>query len=64
MKCIVLFLCNGKREDCKKNRCYKNTDDDPCRYTSDIRYAENFIEDKGAYCEKIPPQCNDKYGGK
>lgn len=60
----ILYLCNGEKTDCKKTHCYKNTDDVPCRYTSDIRFAESFTESKGVYCEKTPPQCNDKYGGK
>lgn len=50
---MALFLCNGKKEDCKKTRCYKNIDDDPCRYTSDIRYAVNFEEYKGIFIENV-----------
>ena len=48
----ILYLCNGEKTDCKKTHCYKNTDDVPCRYTSDIRFAESFTESKGVYCEK------------
>lgn len=40
----IMYLCNGEKLDCKKTHCYKNTDDDPCRHTSDINYAINFCK--------------------
>lgn len=60
MEDTALFLCNGKKEDCKKTRCYKNTDDDPCRYTSDVRYAVNFKEYHGIFTEN--PVIKDEKG--
>ena len=38
----VFFLCDGNVPECKKTHCYKQTDDDPCRHTSDISHAINF----------------------
>lgn len=38
----MLYLCNGEKTNCTKSNCYKNTDIEPCRYTSDIDYALNF----------------------
>lgn len=40
MKTKIMYLCNGKREECKKNTCY--TKGGGCQHTSDIRYARNF----------------------
>lgn len=36
----VLYLCDGRKEDCKKEECYKNNG--MCRHTDDICHAENF----------------------
>ena len=49
----VFFLCDGEKEDCKKTCCYKNTDDTPCKRTSDINHAKNFEKMRhGGYREK------------
>lgn len=36
----VLYLCDGKVEDCDKAWCF--TTQGPCTHTSDIRHARNF----------------------
>lgn len=56
----VWYLCDGNRPECKKTHCYKNTNEQACRHTADIRHAINFKEGgrtgrKGQYWE----QCND-----
>lgn len=38
----IYFLCDGEKEDCKRTYCYKNTNDEPCKRTSDINHAKNF----------------------
>lgn len=45
----ILYLCNGKKECCTKRYCCKNSEDDQeaCRFTTDIRYAKNFKQEKG-----------------
>lgn len=40
----VFYLCNGEKEDCGKNTCYKNGGD--CRHTRDVRYAKNFYDER------------------
>ena len=41
----IFYLCDGKREKCKKTRCYKNGGE--CRHTTDINHALKF-ERKGS----------------
>lgn len=36
----VFYLCDGERENCKKNMCYKNGGD--CKHTKDVKHAKNF----------------------
>ena len=36
----VFYLCDGEKENCKKNTCYKN--EGVCRHTTDISHAMNF----------------------
>lgn len=49
----IYFLCDGEKEDCKRTYCYKNTDDEPCKRTSDINHAKNFEKMRyGGYREK------------
>ena len=36
----VFYLCDGEKENCKKNTCYKNGRG--CKYTSDVKHALNF----------------------
>ena len=43
----VFYLCDGERENCKRNMCYKNGGD--CKHTKDIRHAKNFSR---KYCQK------------
>ncbi len=38
----IWYLCDGKKPDCKKTFCYKNTNEDPCRHTRDIEHAVSF----------------------
>lgn len=35
----ILYLCNGKVEDCGKQYCYKR--DEPCQHTTDPSNARN-----------------------
>ncbi len=42
----ILYLCDGMVPECSKTHCYKNTDEDPCRHTSDINHAVNFMEEE------------------
>lgn len=42
MKDKVFYLCDGNVPECTKEHCYKQTDDDPCRHTSDISHAINY----------------------
>ncbi len=51
----VLYLCDGKAEDCSKAWCF--TSQGPCMHTRDVRHARNFsvIENDGglnAYMEE------------
>lgn len=49
----IFFLCDGNMPGCKKTHCYKNTDDAPCKRTSDINHAKNFERmPHGGYREK------------
>lgn len=50
----IFFLCDGEVPECKKTMCYKNTNDNPCRWTSDIKHAKNFKDTRGhgTYYEK------------
>lgn len=41
----IWYLCDGKKPDCPKTICYKNTDVNPCRHTRDIEHAVNFIKE-------------------
>lgn len=55
----IWYLCDGKKTDCKKKHCYKNTDDDPCKHTRDINHAVNFEKRERAGCVSYwekPPQ--------
>lgn len=40
----VRYLCNGEKEDCEKQICYKTIGDreNACKHTKDVRYAKNF----------------------
>lgn len=38
----VFYLCDGEVPECRKGHCYKQTDDNPCRHTSDVSHAINF----------------------
>jgi hypothetical protein len=40
-KPMILYRCNGEKEDCAKKNCYKNGG--YCSHTENIEYAENFI---------------------
>lgn len=40
----IWYLCDGERPDCSKTYCYKNTDVNPCRHTSNIEHAANFTK--------------------
>lgn len=50
----VFYLCDGNVSGCNKKYCYKKTNDDPCRHTSDISHAINFKKNhkRGPYVEK------------
>ena len=50
----IYFLCDGEQEDCKRTYCYTETDDEPCKRTSDINHAKNFEKMRygGSYREK------------
>lgn len=49
----IFYLCDGEVPECKKTHCYKNTDDTPCKLTSDIAHAKNFEKTRvGNYREK------------
>lgn len=43
-------LCDGKKECCEKQRCYKNGGD--CSHTTDIRHALNFEKRGDVFYEK------------
>ena len=54
----AMYLCNGKKEDCRKKSadgelvCYRHSDGNEiavCRHTSDIRYARNFKQIYGGF---------------
>lgn len=54
----IMYLCDGNVPECKKTHCYKNTDGEACRHTSDVKHAVNFKEGgntgtKGNYWEMI-----------
>lgn len=51
----IFYLCDGNVPECKKEHCYKQTDDDPCRHTSNISHAINFRgeNEKTSYFEEI-----------
>ena len=55
MKDKVFYLCDGNVPESTKEHCYKQTDDDPCRHTSDISHAINFRREneKTSYFEEI-----------
>lgn len=36
----VFYLCDGKKEDCKRRNCYQNGGE--CKHTEDIEHAKNF----------------------
>ena len=36
----VFYLCDGERENCKRNMCYKNGGD--CKHTKDFRTVRNL----------------------
>lgn len=44
----IWYLCDGKKKDCKKDLCYKNTNGGPCRHTSDVEHAINFRKEGNA----------------
>lgn len=51
----VFYLCDGKKEDCKRTNCYK--DGGECEHTEDIEHAKNFHRDgidseKSSFFEK------------
>ena len=44
---IVYYLCDGEKEDCKKNNCYKKVISSEenslvCKHTKDVCHAKNF----------------------
>ncbi len=43
----IFFLCDGNIPECNKRMCFKNTNNNPCRWTSDIKHAKNFKANKG-----------------
>lgn len=43
----IFFLCDGEVPECEKTMCFKNTNNNPCRWTSDIKHAKNFKDHKG-----------------
>lgn len=45
----IFYLCDGNVPKCTKTHCYKQTNDDTCRHTSDIAHAINFEKMKGGY---------------
>lgn len=61
----VFYLCDGKIENCKKTRCYKNKTDcrNQCRYTSDINHAINFKNQFKAGDFYEMPSTNDVMDG-
>lgn len=50
----TFYLCDGKKEDCKKSDCHINGG--RCNHTSDIRHARNFQKrskaENASYWEK------------
>lgn len=48
----VFYLCDGEKEDCKKNTCYKNGGG--CKHTSNVKHALNFkgAGENGSFYEK------------
>lgn len=50
----IFFLCDGEVPECKKTMCYKNANNNPCRWTSDIKHAKNFKDhrENGTYYEE------------
>ncbi len=55
---IIWYLCDGEKENCKKTYCYKNTEENPCRYTKDINHAMNFRkETHGKYEIYVESDC-------
>lgn len=64
---IILYLCDGNDEKCKKTNCYKCGGD--CKHTRDIKHAVNYSAEtieghtrqgnaiiKVAYFENVTPQ--------
>lgn len=52
----IFYLCNGEVPYCGKHTCYKreNPPDEPCRHTTDVKYALNFQKNGyGGYWEKV-----------
>ena len=39
----VFYICDGKKEDCKRTNCYQNCGE--CKHTEDIEHAKNFCRD-------------------
>ena len=58
----IWYLCDGEKLDCKRIHCYKNTQDNPCRYTKDINHALNFREKKNGSHVSYWESCRDKVG--
>lgn len=54
MEPSIYYLCDGEKEDCAKDHCYKKGG--WCDCTKDVRHAKNFQKSvDGAYetyCEK------------
>lgn len=40
----VFYLCDGKKEDCKRTNCYKNGGE--CKHTEDVEHAKNFSKEE------------------
>ena len=57
----ILFLCDGEKEDCRRTHCYKNTNDEPCKRTTDINHAKNFEK---CHMEDIEKKKTEKHGKK
>lgn len=41
-KKMIFYLCDGKKEDCTKQSCYKKGG--PCRHTADERHRRRDVE--------------------
>lgn len=49
-KADIFYLCNGKCDCNSSANCYVNTQKNPCKRTSNIKYAKNFEHLKATNC--------------